>query len=236
MRYIRNKRGASLMFVLAVMLLLMALGVSAITAAGLNLGASVARRDRNRLELYSNSMERTVKAALDDQLAAGAALNMPHSLTERMVWHALNEAYEDPANPLLYDSAPGSHLITVGMSLTAESPDGAADYEIEISGMMFVEKSPFLRYLGTADPDDAATSQSVMINGEIWITVTTTYEVPRGGTISMAAITTYRFNNGVLVEDLGGFGGGKQSEPTPGDMLVDEPGEWRFVRHEKRDI
>ncbi|MCL2663353.1 MAG: hypothetical protein FWE83_08530 [Oscillospiraceae bacterium] len=65
MKVLRNKSGASLMFVLATMMLLMVLGVSVIAAAGYNVGAGVVQHNRTQLELYSSSMERTIKAAFD---------------------------------------------------------------------------------------------------------------------------------------------------------------------------
>jgi len=64
MRVLRDKAGASLIFVLAAMLLLMALGVSAITAAGYNFSAGLTQRDRSQLNLYVSSMEQTIHASL----------------------------------------------------------------------------------------------------------------------------------------------------------------------------
>jgi len=67
MKVLRSKSGVSLMYVLATMMLLMAVGVSAITAAGMNAGAAAVQRDRTQLEMYSSSFERTIRTALEEQ-------------------------------------------------------------------------------------------------------------------------------------------------------------------------
>jgi hypothetical protein len=55
-----------MLFVLAAMLLLMSIGVSALTAAGANYGARVTKQTENQLALLMNSMELTLREALDD--------------------------------------------------------------------------------------------------------------------------------------------------------------------------
>ncbi|MDR0292960.1 MAG: hypothetical protein LBH95_02265 [Oscillospiraceae bacterium] len=76
MKRLRRKSGASMMFVLAAMLLLMALGVSALAAAFGAFGARHIKRDENQLDLYAGSMERTLKAVLEDTLPdAGARID-----------------------------------------------------------------------------------------------------------------------------------------------------------------
>ncbi|MCL2499917.1 MAG: hypothetical protein FWE90_06220 [Defluviitaleaceae bacterium] len=55
-----NCKGISLLFVLAIMLLLMALGISALTAAGLSHRAVLQQEERNRFNLLVSSMERVM--------------------------------------------------------------------------------------------------------------------------------------------------------------------------------
>jgi hypothetical protein len=64
MKPLMNQRGISLIFVLAFMLLLMALGISAFTAAGMSHRAVLAQRERNRFTLYADSVERVVQGAV----------------------------------------------------------------------------------------------------------------------------------------------------------------------------
>ena len=63
---IKNRQGISLIFVLAFMLLLLMLGVSALTAAGLSFRAVLRQQMRNQGILYMESMNLVVQSALDD--------------------------------------------------------------------------------------------------------------------------------------------------------------------------
>jgi hypothetical protein len=56
-----NKTGASMMFVLASMALLMILGTAAMRVASANAGAWHAKRDFNQLQLYSDSIQRAIE-------------------------------------------------------------------------------------------------------------------------------------------------------------------------------
>ena len=74
-----------MVFVLAAMFFLLALATAAFTAAGLNRGVSQAQRDRQQLDLYVNSMERTIRSALED--AWTASLNseaLPVAITDEI--------------------------------------------------------------------------------------------------------------------------------------------------------
>lgn len=57
---ISSKSGASLLFVLAVMMLLMAVGVSVLVSAGSNLSTGINKQLDNRLNIYTDSMQRTI--------------------------------------------------------------------------------------------------------------------------------------------------------------------------------
>ncbi|MCL2617599.1 MAG: hypothetical protein FWD98_00955 [Defluviitaleaceae bacterium] len=77
MKVLRSKSGITLLFVLGTMMLLLSLGVSALTAAGLAFGARFAKQDRNQLELFVGSSEHTLLAALDNELIPMADSNAP---------------------------------------------------------------------------------------------------------------------------------------------------------------
>jgi hypothetical protein len=61
---LRGKSGASLLFVLACMFLLLAVGASAMTAAAAAKGAWMAKRDQNQLVLYDGSMQKLIRELL----------------------------------------------------------------------------------------------------------------------------------------------------------------------------
>ena len=61
---IHNKSGASLVFVLAVMLLLMQVGVSALLAASAGAGAGINERVGNQMNMYADSVQKSVMYSL----------------------------------------------------------------------------------------------------------------------------------------------------------------------------
>jgi hypothetical protein len=64
-----NKKGASLLFVLGVMTLLLAIATTAIVAATSTVGADIAGIEAENLELIADSLQRSVKSGLQDNTA-----------------------------------------------------------------------------------------------------------------------------------------------------------------------
>jgi len=62
---LRSKSGASILFVLAAMALLLTVGVATLTAASANAGARIDRMVRTRVELYADSLQRTIMRELE---------------------------------------------------------------------------------------------------------------------------------------------------------------------------
>ena len=245
-KFINNRSGASMLLVLSVMLMLMAIGVSALTAAGLNHGASIAQRSRAQNELLVSSMERTVKAALDAVPASVESLVNPSTLTGRI----LSEI--DWSVP---DFGPGGSFVTYpydhgfGFTMTADAPGDNITYDFEVSIRLTVQAFPYVRYeSGTYDefvtlPDgtvdvievnweiDAEPLQA-MINGEIRVV----QEMRNAGQLIMITRTDYQYSGG-MVEERALTGGtaispGKTTDPDNADMFITEHGTWKVVRHE----
>ena len=148
-RILRDKSGLSMLFVLAVMLVLLALGVSALVAASLSRGAVAQGQERNRLSLYVSSMERTMLASL--QLDEGASLANPESLGETIArmaidWVSANSSavFELPQMPL--------ELMT--------SDSISADYDAELFGQVEAWQLP----------------AGFLLSGEIGVIITTQTE------------------------------------------------------------
>jgi hypothetical protein len=237
----QDKSGVSLMFVLAIMLLLMAIGISVVTAAGQNFGASLAQRDRNQLDLYVSSMERTLRAVL---VESAVGETMSGSTVDSMTGRILREAYQN-----VYPSTTGSY--NVNMTLSSESPDGDAEYDIVITGTIYVTITlpvETWEYI-TDDPDDpdaepvlvlvSRTPLSATASGTINVMLTTRYEAPvrgaftpntGGGLLSTRTVTTYRYN-GAVIEELLPLSPADPVVDT--NLLINYSGIWTVYRHER---
>ncbi|MCL2274317.1 MAG: hypothetical protein FWC16_05265 [Defluviitaleaceae bacterium] len=90
---LRNNKGVSLIFVLAFMLLLMALSVSVLTAAGLSFRAVFAQQERNQRNLLVESMGLTLYAALNENRTEAERYSSPapQTLTEIILAQVYNE-------------------------------------------------------------------------------------------------------------------------------------------------
>ncbi|MCL2463273.1 MAG: hypothetical protein FWF44_11450 [Defluviitaleaceae bacterium] len=234
-RILRDKSGVSLMFVLAAMLLLMAIGVSAITAAGLNYGAGLARRDWNQLELYSTGMEHTLKAALEAPDSDTSMLGA-QTLSGRL----LRAAFQS-----------GSAIYSIGgdgaITMTAASPDGNARYTIVITGYMNVQiiapvdETELVDVYGPdpENPDGAPivvdykvvkidrSAQAALFSGEFTVKLTTEY-LAGNKAMDMTTTTTYRYLNGHMEERDYDF----NAAPDDSNMYIDNWGAWTVIGHE----
>ena len=237
MRVLRETSGVSLLFVLAAMMLLMVVGASAITAAGMSAGAGFARRDGNQLRLWVGGMERTVKAALTED-PTGESVTGPRTLGG---W-ILREAYLRGG---------GRHM--VHSTFMPEVPDEwEVTYSIGISADMRMQIfPPILRTVweeeqgaGSEGPENPEGGQSVqgfvevaagrspqraMIDGLVTVTQTTAYTAPGGNCLCMTTSTTYQYCGGVIEES--DF---NEMDPDVHDenMRVAEPGAWKVIKHE----
>ena len=242
MKILREKTGMSLIFVLAAMMLLMVVGVSVITAASLSFGANLAGRDRNQLELYVSSMERTVRAALvedpfDNPIEDPYDDAIPGART--LGGWILREAYQ---------RGPGRHTIDFPITLGVPEGCGAA-YTVGISASMNVQIiEPVIETVWEevwgADPEGldgeeniidyvevvvGRSAQRAMINGTVTVTQSTEYQTPSGARLSMTTKVTYRYSGGLIEER--GF---DELDPVVNDenMWIAESGEWTVVKHE----
>ena len=225
-RLLSDKSGVSLIFVLAVMLLLMAIGVSAITAAGLNFGAGVVQSERTQLSMYVSSMERTVKAMLEEN-DSGVSLSGVQTLAGRLLKSA-------------YGNGGGLYIIAGNaVTMTADSPDGNAKYEITLTGSLNVQiREPYDLTDWIEDPEDpeappievfaGRTEQSARINGEVTVTQTTTFTSPGGKVLSMTTVTVYSYSEGEIEER--GFDAWDPDVYLE-NMIITNPGKWAVSKH-----
>ena len=250
------------MFVLASMMLLVVIGVSAIAAAGLNAGAAAVQRDRTQLEMYASSLERTINTALAVQESPNTMLSDARTLSGRILREAIWNGNIFPASatdPVV----PGQRLIPVDVlfNITATSmamPPAVIDavYTIHVTGNLLINIDIYQRFDNesffagydpiTGDPifvDTPATPMVILVSGfmdDLIVEVITTYE-PIGGIrpgmapMTLSTSTTYRLENSiVLIEDdiYFSFNPGKQSEPQFTDMKIDSEIIWTVIKHD----
>ena len=238
MRVLREKKGASMIFVLAAMLLLMAIGVSAITAAGYNYNAGLAQSGRSQLDLYVSSMERTIHGALMEDTTGQAVIS-----SQELSGLILRDAYL---------SGPGKY--TGSYTFTPSLPDSLdVTYTIEVTANMDVDIYPPVPVM-RADPimgDDPLnpdgpqivtdyvytqvdrSPQTARISGKISVTQTTEYNAPApvARQLRMATITTYQYSGGEIVENFSDF-----NDPVyDSNMFIVNAGNWTVSAHEKTE-
>ena len=215
---LRDTRGASLLFILAITFLLLSLGVSVLTAAGLNFGATAAQRDRSQLDIYASSMERVVKVIIEEEEDNISGLSRPVNDSRTLVGLILHDVLT-AAVP----QGEGSHYITGSMPLstragieTIKLPDptdlsgenllGNVEYDVVVSWTMSVRVPRLVRCVRNIDPFGDIEADPCMLfvvemGGMISVTVTTTYASHSGSVNTMTTITTYMLDE-VKVEEL----------------------------------
>ena len=158
MKLLRSKRGASLVFVMVSMFFLLALGTAAFTAAGLSHGVNLAQRDRNQLDLYVSSMERTIKAVLEQAWTPQAWRSLAPPATRASILYEHNtlggrvllDAYTSSKNPLHYGPLaritiePGDVTLPGGFVSTPGSlADGVSQESVKYTISIIVDSETF---------------------------------------------------------------------------------------------
>lgn len=244
-RLLAERSGASLLFVLAVMFLLMAIGASAMAAASANAGVNNIKQEQNQLNLYNDSMERTIKFGLDGITDDGGKLIS--STTLSLGGQILREVYRDtPKNDNGY--------YPVNISFTfSEVTVGDATFVVTITGEFFVAFTAFVAYAPPDPLDDVYAYDPVydenvlvMSRGEITEEVEHVMQEARiNGNITVQvktddriiSQTVYQYSGGYIKEANCQWNDGVDGwTPAEDDMEIAIPGSWRFISHEKIDI
>ena len=228
-KVLRNKNGASLIFVLAVLLLLLSIGVSMVAAAGLSVGTGAVRRVRNQLEMYIGSMEQTIKAAMMQKEA-----NITVTGVKTLPGQILQAAYISEKRP-------------VQLQIDAVLPDDCrVTYEITVFGTLNVQETSYKRcrehFYTELDDDgepvemswiEVCVPMTAIINGEARVLIKATYITADGKTYSKATETTYRVDESFIEERITDCRGGNHSAPADEDMYFTDLGKWRVINYER---
>ena len=171
MKVLQNKSGVSLFFVLGAMMFLLALGASALTAAGVAFGAGFAQQERNQLELFVSSTERTLLALLENEAVTmgydGDDLKIGSWIIQRVVEEffagvpdgsggfitppAINpQGYLRLPNTIseaVFFSVPsqGHNILLSDIEVTTPTDDGVLTQTLMIEGWVNIGGSDFVR-------------------------------------------------------------------------------------------
>jgi len=232
------------MYVLASMMLLMAIGVSAITAASMNIGAGIVHRNRTQLDLYAGSLERTIKSELDKPEFNATVLDSAGTLSGRILRAALVNAiandifdhewfFTNNRSERRYDVS-NTFSITLDDIAFLDSVDVRYE-EIEIITDLRVTVSRYERFRPAGGTDREgnvllfpiyAEPMQALITGSITIRQTTIYDpdnwslIPGGidSEISTTSFITYNLSP-INIEEVGNFP--KDFEIEAGTPLAD---------------
>ncbi len=229
---LHNNSGASLMFVLAVMLLLMAIGTSALVAASAAAGSGLAKEGYNQQKLYADSIQQTIKYSLqignDPNPAKGDKDKLVGS-TITMGGKLLGQLY--PIKGTALPSGVRTFSFTPTLTGVDFSTVGGCVVEIKITPDNCTKVVEVAATGETKDADGNVITpavpwqpESVIINGTA--TVTVEVENPHDSSKKLKSVVTY-FMSGAYLE--------QQAEGST-DMKIRDGGEWRFVSHEKINI
>jgi hypothetical protein len=219
---LRDKRGASMLFVLAAMLLLMAIGVSALTAAGANFGAAVDKRNENQLNLYVNSMELTLIKALENE-----------ALRNRI----LEEVYDDEFSPipLVPDYLPEIFDISVSVDkMRVSVPPASSTLAIPAQppspGCVCGPDDPIedctCPPASPGSPAEYDVTQTATISGNVIVTVKASY---RG--LTVVSVMTYQCNGGRLQGTVRSVN--RNIDVPRSAMQIVNRGNWEFQQHQR---
>ncbi|MCL1807115.1 MAG: hypothetical protein FWG31_05380 [Oscillospiraceae bacterium] len=250
---LRKKTGASMLFVLAAMFLLTAIGASALAAAGTNRGANAEKRRENQLRLYVTGMEQTLRTALD---ATPTSLASPE-LTSQI----LNETYrlvksqedQEPGaykgiNSIQFPS--GSNNFRLIPDIPWNDVTFVIDVHVDMRQLHHTRFKGYVapqedydrpQYNNPDDPDEITgydkTDAIPRVPEEIHISTgtiifdveATLAAVGRMNAITVKTRTTYRYNGGTIMDTQGSA---SIDDPT---MEILESRRWTFVSHERID-
>ena len=218
--------GASLVFVLGIMLLLMAIGASVMTAASAGIGTNVRQNQYNEAVLLNDSVHRNILHSLQTVADPDDLSAFENSLASQLV----KMIYENDVLPeeieldlIIDDTVIGTgtqHKITLSFLFYEARQAGPSDFIPEI-------------------PIDRI-AKTISINARMIVTVTT--EINSGVSLRnenrvITTKATYQYSDGVLTDDPGGEFAQVPADEVPADLpMVFKPedgyGTWSLLNYE----
>jgi type II secretory pathway pseudopilin PulG len=228
-----NNKGISLIFVLAIMLMLMALGISALTAAGLSHRAVLKQEERNRFAILSNSMERVMLDVLQNE----------GEITEsifRLLYERRQTMHTDPENSDNWSLDPGDWELIIYANTddmdTENLPEWLDRFRVVFEniirinewGVHFInmgtwgpdpEWSPDPLYPNAPHPEIRIEQTVALINVDVTVTQNMRFVNSEGEIVrETTTVSVYRTINGIMSEPVNG--GHTESGPAPLNLMT----------------
>jgi len=231
----RERTGASLLFVLGIMMFLMAIGVSTMTAASANASYVFRQRDYSRAQMLDKSVHESILHSLQFDAASQTSLsfqladavykaNDPASTTTYSASGLADINLRVNVGGIdIYNTANLVHVVGVTLSFSDETvnitPPLPAIYELDEEGIKV--DPPILLF--SREPKTATFSARMTVEVEI---------NARGRTIISKAY--YEYSGGKLTDDPTGIYGNIDSNATYTMVFIhpDGYGSWRMINHE----
>lgn len=243
----KSKNGVSMIIVLAVMTMLIIVGSSVLVAAGGGATALKNRQSQDRLLLYTESLQKTIAYSLkaiktDNSKDIFSSLAPPESLGGQLVGKIYSEVIrlssleEADAELFFYRfQKPLPNPIELSVDFDSGLKESGAAYttdiSVAVSPLVIVQKNytqsiPNFDGEGNIlDPSVEEFPREVTIEADVVITIVSELD---GKTVT--SVATYSYTNGRLVSGKDVAGNLDNNK-----MLIDIPGEWRLVSHERID-
>jgi hypothetical protein len=240
---LRDKTGGSLLFILGMMLLLMAIGVSALVAAGASAGAALNQNSFSQLNLHADSVIKTVMYGIQENDAdegsrvdsAEPVIEQPQTLGGQLVRAMYLNEDIDASLPAALNTALLDGAIPVVLPITTEPIVVEFDFDVittDFQPAIFDDNDdgpPFL--LQDAVPKSATINARVKFEfrfeqtagqSERAVNYELVYEL-RNAEIVMQEVYNGNFDPELIVA------------PDSFIMVIEEPLDWRVLSYEKMD-
>lgn len=228
-KVLKNKSGASLIIVLGIMLLLMAVGVSALVAASADTGFVLKQKEYNRVMIFDSSIHQNILYSLQ-----GGEDEFLSTQLVRAIYKA-NDSGEGKLGDIEMDVSVG------GTDLTG---DDIGKIRLEGITLSFPDQEVSIR-----QPIPAIYSTTYDDEGEPAGKVCVAYREPKVASVNASMIITviikandrfitsrafYSYTNGELSDDPDGE---HQEVATTEvfDMIFTDYGKWELIKYEKAD-
>ena len=214
-----------MLFVLGVMLLLLAVGVSTLAAAGASSGFALSQRNYSRIMLLGDSVHKNILYSLQNDPS-------DDSLLAYQLARALYAAYETDS---------GAGLESMELVLSFDAPELSEKYNngdiyVESITLAFPRQEVTVRPAKPAvtDEDGGLLAPREPKTATVNAVMTVMVEVAAGKR-TVRTVATYRYSGGALNDDPLETGTGGEMVFLPDDGNGGGFGKWELVKYEKLD-
>lgn len=214
-RALCNQSGASMLFVLGVILLLFAVGISVYTATTASSGTVNNRFQTDTATLYAQSMQQTILSALsnskDDE---GTEVALAKTLGAQLL-------------ALAYRSGSGAQSFSLSPTINSAAIEGITDvtiaFDADVAIAEAVEAQEEIKVgdviIQPAQPRIPRTATINMV-GDVTVTVRATYLKK-----TLVTVATYSYSGGLI-----------QEIDERGTMAIQNSGEWGLVAYDMAQV